>query len=58
MGRPPGGERPAGTYARTIYSRLRRIPVGIDGTVYHPLEVPQLIEAWASQTRSACVIGH
>jgi len=130
MGRPAGGERPAGTYARTIYSRLlielswnssrlegntyslleterllelgeaaegkgaleaqmilnhkaaiemlvdqadeigfnrytilnlhallsdnlladpqaggrlRRIPVGIDGTVYHPLEVPQLI---------------
>ncbi|MDX2316213.1 MAG: Fic family protein [Gammaproteobacteria bacterium] len=130
MGRPPDGERPAGTYARTIYSRLlvelswnssrlegntyslleterllelgeaaegkdaleaqmilnhkaaiemlvdqadeigfnrytilnlhallsdnlladpqaggrlRRIPVGIDGTVYHPLEVPQLI---------------
>ncbi len=24
--------------------RLRRIPVGIDGTVYYPLEVPQLIE--------------
>lgn len=24
--------------------RLRRIPVGIDGTVYLPLEVPQLIE--------------
>jgi Fic family protein len=24
--------------------RLRRIPVGIDGTVYHPLEVPQLID--------------
>ena len=24
--------------------RLRRIPAGIDGTVYHPLEVPQLIE--------------
>jgi len=24
--------------------RLRRIPVGIGGTVYHPLEVPQLIE--------------
>ncbi len=24
--------------------RLRRIPVGIDGTVYHPLEVPPLIE--------------
>ena len=131
MGRPPNGERPAGTYARTIYSRLlidlswnssrlegntyslleterllelgevaesknaleaqmilnhkaaiellvdqadeigfnrytilnlhalladnlladpqaggrlRRIPVGIDSTVYHPLEVPQLIE--------------
>ncbi len=131
MGRPPNGERPAGTYARTIYSRLlidlswnssrlegntyslleterllelgeaaesknaleaqmilnhkaaiellvdqadeigfnrytilnlhalladnlladpqaggrlRRIPVAIDGTVYHPLEVPQLIE--------------
>ena len=131
MGRPPGGERPAGTYARTIYERLlidlswnssrlegntysvleterllelgeaaegkdaleaqmilnhkaaiellveqadeigfnrytilnlhalladnllgdpqaggrlRRIPVGVDGTVFHPLEVPQLIE--------------
>ena len=131
MGRPPDGERPAGTYARTIYSRLlidlswnssrlegntyslleterllelgetaegknaleaqmilnhktaiellvdqadeigfnrytilnlhalladnlladpqaggrlRRIPVGIEGTAYHPLEVPQLIE--------------
>jgi hypothetical protein len=24
--------------------RLRRIPVGIDGTVYHPLEVPHLID--------------
>lgn len=24
--------------------RLRFIPVGIDGTVYHPLEVPQLID--------------
>ena len=24
--------------------RLRRIPVGIGGTVYHPLEVPQIIE--------------
>lgn len=24
--------------------RLRRIPVGIEGTVYHPLEVPQLID--------------
>ncbi|MEK6592446.1 MAG: Fic family protein [Pseudomonadota bacterium] len=24
--------------------RLRTIPVGIDGTVYHPLEMPQLIE--------------
>jgi len=24
--------------------RLRQIPVGISGTVYHPLEVPQLIE--------------
>ena len=131
MGRPPGGERPAGTYALTIYSRLlvdlswnssrlegntyslleterllelgeaadgadareaqmilnhkaaiellveqadevgfnrytilnlhallannlladpqapgrlRRIPVAVDGTVFHPLEVPQLIE--------------
>ncbi|QKT03383.1 Fic family protein [Ectothiorhodospiraceae bacterium 2226] len=131
IGRPPGGERPAGTYARTIYSRLlidlswnssrlegntyslleterlldlgepaegkdaleaqmilnhkaaiellvdqvdeigfnpytilnlhallaenlladpqaggrlRHIPVGVGGTVYHPLEVPQLIE--------------
>jgi len=26
--------------------RLRRIPVGIDGTVYHPLEVPQLIDEY------------
>mgnify|MGYP001823331893 CR=1 FL=1 len=137
MGRPPDGERPAGTYARTIYSRLlidlswnssrlegntyslleterllelgetaegkdaleaqmilnhkaaiellvdqadeigfnrytilnlhalladnlladpqaggrlRRIPVGIDGTVYHPLEVPQLIEECFEKT--------
>lgn len=24
--------------------RLRNIPVGVDGSVYHPLEVPQLIE--------------
>lgn len=24
--------------------RLRRIPVGVGGTVYHPLEVPQLID--------------
>ena len=24
--------------------RLRRVPVGIEGTVYHPLEVPQLID--------------
>ena len=24
--------------------RLRRIPVGVAGTVYHPLEVPQLVE--------------
>ena len=24
--------------------RMRRIPVGISGTVYHPLEVPQLID--------------
>ena len=24
--------------------RLRSIPVGVEGTVYHPLEVPQLIE--------------
>lgn len=24
--------------------RLRRVPVGIDGTVFHPLEVPQLID--------------
>jgi hypothetical protein len=24
--------------------RLRRIPVGVDGTVFHPLEVPQLID--------------
>ncbi|MCY3810698.1 MAG: Fic family protein [Gammaproteobacteria bacterium] len=24
--------------------RLRHIPFGVDGTVYHPLEVPQLIE--------------
>ena len=29
--------------------RLRRIPVGIEGTVYHPLEVPQLIEECFNQ---------
>lgn len=26
--------------------RLRRIPVGVGGTVYHPLEVPQLIDEY------------
>ena len=26
--------------------RLRRIPVGIEGSVFHPLEVPQLIEEY------------
>ncbi|MBI4224044.1 MAG: Fic family protein [Deltaproteobacteria bacterium] len=30
--------------------RLRSIPVGIDGTVYHPLEVPQLIEEYFQKT--------
>jgi hypothetical protein len=29
--------------------RLRSIPVAIDGTVYHPLEVPQLIEECFNQ---------
>ena len=29
--------------------RLRAIPVGIGGTVYHPLEVPQLIEEYFRQ---------
>ncbi len=29
--------------------RLRSIAVGVDGTVYHPLEVPQLIEACFTQ---------
>ena len=29
--------------------RLRRIPVGVGGTVYHPLEVPQLIEECLDQ---------
>lgn len=28
----------------TAAGRLRRIPVGIDSSVFHPLEVPQLIE--------------
>ena len=28
----------------TAGGRLRLIPVGIEGTVYHPLEVPQLVE--------------
>lgn len=28
----------------TAGGRLRRIPVEIEGTVYHPLEVPQLVE--------------
>jgi len=29
--------------------RLRAIPVGIDGSCYHPLEVPQLIEEYFQQ---------
>ncbi len=33
--------------------RLRRIPVGIGGTVYHPLEVPQLIEECFEQILDA-----
>jgi hypothetical protein len=33
--------------------RLRAIPVGIDGTVYHPLEVPQLIEEYFSHILAA-----
>jgi hypothetical protein len=38
--------------------RLRRIPVGIDGTVYHPLEVPQLIgECFHSILDKAAAIG-
>jgi hypothetical protein len=38
--------------------RLRRIAVGIDGTVYHPLEVPQLIgECFQSILDRAAAIG-
>lgn len=29
--------------------RLRKIPVGISGTAYHPLEIPQLLEAYFQQ---------
>jgi hypothetical protein len=32
---------------------LRRIPVGVDGSVYHPLEVPQLIEECFQQILDA-----
>ncbi|MFT3741502.1 MAG: Fic family protein [Gammaproteobacteria bacterium] len=33
----------------TATGRLRRIPVGIEKSVYHPLEVPQLIEEYFNQ---------
>lgn len=37
--------------------RLRRIPVAIEGTVYHPLEVPQLIEeCFATILKTAAAI--
>ena len=48
MGRPPGGERPAGTYARTIYSRLL-IDLSwnssrLEGNTYSLLETERLLE--------------
>jgi hypothetical protein len=48
MGRPPGGERPAGPYARTIYSRLL-IDLSwnssrLEGNTYSLLETERLLE--------------
>jgi len=48
MGRPPGGERPAGTYARKIYSRLL-IDLSwnssrLEGNTYSLLETERLLE--------------
>ena len=48
MGRPPDGERPAGTYARTIYSRLL-IDLSwnssrLEGNTYSVLETERLLE--------------
>lgn len=48
MGRPPGAERPAGTYARTIYSRLL-IDLSwnssrLEGNTYSLLETERLLE--------------
>jgi len=48
IGRPPGGERPAGTYARTIYSRLL-IDLSwnssrLEGNTYSLLETERLLE--------------
>ena len=48
MGRPPHGERPAGTYARTIYSRLL-IDLSwnssrLEGNTYSLLETERLLE--------------
>lgn len=48
MGRPPYGERPAGTYARTIYSRLL-IDLSwnssrLEGNTYSLLETERLLE--------------
>ncbi len=48
MGRPPDGERPAGTYARTIYNRLL-IDLSwnssrLEGNTYSLLETERLLE--------------
>ena len=48
IGRPPGGERPAGTYARTIYGRLL-IDLSwnssrLEGNTYSLLETERLLE--------------
>jgi Fic family protein len=48
MGQPPGGERPAGTYARTIYDRLL-IDLSwnssrLEGNTYSLLETERLLE--------------
>lgn len=36
--------------------RLRTIAVGIDGTVYHPLEVPQLVEDYFQQVLDTAAV--
>lgn len=56
IGAPPDGDRPAGTYARTIYSRLL-IDLSwnssrLEGNTYSLLETEQLLELMALEHRS------